>query len=519
MVRLWSVSWALLWLLGPALASAQCTFTITPASISAPATPDTVGQFQVQASASNCARTAASDSSWLTISFGQNGTGNGSIGYRVAANVTAQTRTGGITVGNVRFSVTQAPADCSFALTPALANVPSTGGTGSFSVDTRCQWTAVSSQPWLKVSPPAGATGDGTVNYTVDPNTATAQRTGNIAVGTRVFAVTQAGAPCHAMLTPAEASFTAAGGNGSIAVRAACAWSSAASQNWITVTPPGSGNGDGAISYQVAPNSTALARLGAINVSGQIFTIRQEAAVAVNPEIAAIVNAGSFARDSASPGAIITLFGSRLGPVELATLELTPDGMFLSKSLAGTRVLVDDVPSPMVYTSAAQASAIIPYAIAGKARVSVVVEYNGRRSAPYSLPIAPTAPGLFTLAASGRGAGAILNQDFSVNSPENPAARGSVIMIYATGEGATNPPSVDGKLTAADLPQAIALVQVFMGGALAEVHYKGGAPGLTAGLIQINATVPLATNPGSAVPLDVRMGGVPAQTGVTVAVR
>ena len=60
------------------------------------------------------------------------------------------------------------------------------------------------------------------------------------------------------------------------------------------------------------------------------------------------------------------------------------------------------------------------------------------------LAVTDTAPGIFTLTASGRGQGAILNQDYSVNSAGNRAPKGSVVMIFGTGEGQTNPAGVDG---------------------------------------------------------------------------
>jgi uncharacterized protein (TIGR03437 family) len=146
------------------------------------------------------------------------------------------------------------------------------------------------------------------------------------------------------------------------------------------------------------------------------------------------------------------------------------------------------------------------------------VEYQGARSNEYDLPLAAVAPAVFTQQASGSGPGAVQNSDFSLNTIANPAQRGSFVIIYATGEGLLTPPAEDGKLTGADLPQAIAPVDVFIGGARAEVLYKGGAVGATAGLLQINAIVPMAAQPGM-VTLDVRIGGVPAQSGVTMVIR
>ena len=128
-------------------------------------------------------------------------------------------------------------------------------------------------------------------------------------------------------------------------------------------------------------------------------------------------------------------------------------------------------------------------------------------------------PALFTLDASGQGQGAILNQDYTVNGPGKAAARGTIVSIYATGEGQTTPAGVDGKLAAEPLPQPQASVTVRIGGVDAEVLYRGGAPGLLAGLIQINALVPSGAATGDAVPVLLIFGGVSSQTGATMAVK
>ncbi|MDX1981129.1 MAG: hypothetical protein SFV51_12735, partial [Bryobacteraceae bacterium] len=295
-----------------------------------------------------------------------------------------------------------------------------------------------------------------------------------------------------------------------------CAWTAVPSQTWITVTAGNTGNLNGSISYRVAANTSQQSRAGAINVSGQIFQVRQ--AGSDNPVITSITNAASFVRNSAAPGTIVAVFGSRLGPAELSGAQLTDDGLFLSKSVAGVRVLFDTTPGAIVFTRQDVTAAIVPYNTAGKSSVKVVVEAQGVRSNEYELPLAAVAPGLFTTQASGSGPGAVQNSNFSLNGVGNPALRGDFVIIYATGEGLLTPPAEDGKLTGADLPQAVAPVDVFIGGARAEVLYKGGAVGATAGLLQINAIVPLAAQPGT-VSLDVRIGSVPAQSGVTMVIR
>jgi uncharacterized protein (TIGR03437 family) len=501
----------------PAVAQQNCTFTLNPASRSVPATPDTVGSITVNASQSNCARVAVSDNpAWLTISFGSPGTGNGTIGYRVEANTTGSIRNGSIQVGNARFTVTQAAADCLYELSPLTARVLAAAGTGTIRVTTRCQWTAASNASWLQVTPGTGI-GDGTISYSYEANRDTQARNAAITIGNRTFALTQEGAVCSTMLSPATFAIPGEGGSGSVAVTSTCAWRAAASAAWITIGGPGSGTGNGTVPFTVDPNTTTQPRSATLTIGDQSVVINQAASNL--PRITGIVNAASYSREAAAPGTIVAIFGSLLGPAALAGLQLTADGQFLTKEIAGTRVLFDGTPAPLIYSSADVLSAIVPYDTAGKRTVPVVVEYQGRRSVEATLAIANTGPALFTANASGTGQAAALNEDFSLNTPENPAARGSLLVLYGTGEGLTLPASVDGKLTGADLPQAVAGVSVSIGGALAEVFYKGGVPGVTAGLVQINVRVPAAAPVGPAVPVIVTIGGIPSQNGVTVAVR
>jgi len=79
---------------------------------------------------------------------------------------------------------------------------------------------------------------------------------------------------------------------------------------------------------------------------------------------------------------------------------------------------------------------------------------------------------------------------------------------------------VDGLLATAAYPvPANVPVTVTMGGLPCTVTYTGAAPYLVSGAAQINAQVPAGVTPGSGVPLVVTVGGVSAQTGVTLAVK
>ena len=234
--------------------------------------------------------------------------------------------------------------------------------------------------------------------------------------------------------------------------------------------------------------------------------------------INSVVNAANYKGYGLSPGEIVTIFGLGIGPATGETLKLTSAGL-VDTTLAKTRVLFDGQPGPMIYSSDRQVSAVVPYGVAGKPSVQVQVEYDGGKTNAMPVAVNPTFPGIFTQNASGTGPGAILNQDLTVNTPANPAARGSVIAIYATGEGATDPVGIDGKPGTVPLPAPSLAVTASVGGQPAEVLYAGGAPGLVAGVLQVNVRIPASTPADASVPIMVGVGGAPTQAGVTVAVK
>ena len=138
-------------------------------------------------------------------------------------------------------------------------------------------------------------------------------------------------------------------------------------------------------------------------------------------------------------------------------------------------------------------NAIVPFGITPKNGVQVQVEYSGNRSAAASVTVAEAAPAVFTLnPPSPRGGkAAVLNQDGTINSPDNPAAVGSVVVIYATGAGQMQPAIPDGKISSDTSAKPVLPVSVLFNYATSgEVLYAGPAPGNVAGVLQINARVP-----------------------------
>jgi len=213
----------------------------------------------------------------------------------------------------------------------------------------------------------------------------------------------------------------------------------------------------------------------------------------------------------------VLLFGSGLGPSKLAVAS--PVKGLYATQLAGTSVYFNGAAAPLLYTSATIVAAIVPYALNYQTSAQVTVVYNGQTSMATTVPVAETAPGLFTLDSSGSGQAAAFNQDFTLNSVSNPAPVGSTVILYGTGEGQTSPAGVDGKVAAATglPPSPVQNVSVTVGGVPAVIDYKGGVPTSVAGLLQLNIEIPTGVPAGSSVPVVLTIGGVPSQT-VNIAV-
>ena len=226
-------------------------------------------------------------------------------------------------------------------------------------------------------------------------------------------------------------------------------------------------------------------------------------------------NAASLLAGPVAPGEVITLPGAGIG----SDTSQKPIGAPTATVLGGVTVLFDSTLATLLYAGPGQINAIVPYGVYGKVSTTVQVAHQGHPVASLILPVANAAPGIFTQDGSGVGSGAIFNQDQTINSPSNPAAKGSVVTVFATGAGQTNPPGIDGQIIDGTPPSPLLPVSVQIGGLPAQVVYAAAAPGQVSGLLQVNCVVPPDAPSGSAVPIAIIVNTANSQSGVTIAIQ
>jgi uncharacterized protein (TIGR03437 family) len=264
---------------------------------------------------------------------------------------------------------------------------------------------------------------------------------------------------------------------------------------WAIIFGNGGNGGDTKTLYFAAgvPNGSTVAR-------GILGSLAPPAA------IASVVNAASQVSGPVAPGEIVTILGQTVGPSPAVTAVIPP-ATALATTLGNTTVTVNGTPAPITYTSGGLTNIQIPYEVAGSATASIVVKTGSQTTAALSIPIAATAPGIFTLDFSGKGLAVVLNADGTVNSATNPAARSSLIWFFATGEGITNPPDKTGA-TETDMTHVpVAPLMVTINGVSAMVGSGGSTPRDVSGVLEMQIAVPAATPPGSAT-LSMTSGGV-----------
>ena len=273
----------------------------------------------------DCTWAATASANWISLVPPTTGQGDGSLSYRVEGNGQPTARRATITINTVDVTVSQDPAPCKFAVSPASATVSADGGAVTLAVSTitGCAWTATTDAAWVHLGNGAG-NGGGSVRLTIDANH-DAARSATVRVGDAAAVIEQSAVPpptaepapdpapsspspdapaptspspapspapsptpapqpCDYSLAATTQSVAATGGTNTVQVHAGsgCAWTATANASWITIGRGTSGSGNGAVTYTAAAN-TGAQRRATISIADQTLTVTQSAAPAPTP--------------------------------------------------------------------------------------------------------------------------------------------------------------------------------------------------------------------------------------------
>ncbi len=254
-----------------------------------------------------------------------------------------------------------------------------------------------------------------------------------------------------------------------------------------------------------------------------------------------VVNAASFKIDTPkpliAPGEILSIFGSGLGPSLLVqsapsggvfpTTVGTPAAKVEFGTASGSPAVCGTwVAAPIIFAQANQINAVAPFALTSAAGQCLRVTYNSIASTAVTFDGVAANPGLFTVDSSGRGQTAAFNYDavkgYTLNSAANPAPKDSIVVLYGTGGGVTNPlPSSEGQVipTTGTVPAVVGVPSLTIGGEGASVLSITAVPGSIAGLMQLNVTVPSAVKAAKDAAVVLSIGGQSSNAFATIAVK
>ncbi len=496
-------------------AQVSCSYSLTPSSVEA-SSGGATGSFTVTTGQA-CPITPISNSTFLSFSVV-----GSTVNYTIAPNLNIQNRTGAITVGGATFTVNQAGASLVFMppslrftsgpTPPPAQTVSVSGAQGPFSVSANAPWVTVTSNSTqlpaiLTVSVNPANLAPGAYSATITVNV------GGILESLSLQYSLQ-GLP-SLVAVPAQLAFQFAGGGPPVSQRLEIYSTSpvsfqAAGTGFVSVVPA-NGTATQNITVSVDPSNlivgmhSASLTITATGVTNSPLIVPVTLDVtAIEPALTAVVNGASFVTGSIAPGSLFTIFGSDLAPS-----QVTATGPGLPPTLNSVSITIGGIPAAVQFVSPSQINAQAPFNVA-VGQQPLVLTFNGG-SVTMPVTIASTAPGIFLE----NGRGAILNQDYSLNTPQNPATAGTVVQVFFTGQGSVTPALGTGAPAPLTLATTNATTTSTIGPAPAMLVFSGLAPGIV-GLGQANVMVPnLATDD---YPLVLTVNGVASNSG-TVAVK
>ena len=234
----------------------------------------------VEPSSTMCAWTAMTNESWITVTSGREGTGDGTVAFHVDP-MSGTSRTGTVTIAGIGVGIEQratpAPGpSCSVSIGPATLRFGASGGAGEVRVTAPpgCVWRSDSQATWITIESGASGSGPAIVGLRIAPTDGPA-RTGRVTIGGQIVTIEQSPG-CAFTVDPASYTAPASGGASAVTVSASagCAWTAASSASWIAITSGSAYSGSARVELSVSAN-TGPERTATLTIAGHAVAVRQ----------------------------------------------------------------------------------------------------------------------------------------------------------------------------------------------------------------------------------------------------
>ena len=233
----------------------------------------------------------------------------------------------------------------------------------------------------------------------------------------------------------------------------------------------------------------------------------------VDPLITAVVGAATYEATSLVPGSLITLFGRNLGPEQ--GVAFRPDGdLNISTQLGGSRVLFGDAPGSVLYASAGQITAEVPWSLVSESdHFELSVQSAEKWSNKVVVPVAAAQPQVFT-ASDDVKFPLLYTEDNELRSAAVPVRRGSMASLLVTGLGNMEPQPSRGRIADSLEPRALnSSVRIWIDGVPVDANAYSD-PGSVQGVLRLQFRVPDQLAGSSQLPIRVESGGAMSQGGL-----
>lgn len=213
--------------------------------------------------------------------------------------------------------------------------------------------------------------------------------------------------------------------------------------------------------------------------------------------VTCVTNAAGYDSAAVSPGEVLSVFGSGIGPDAEYPTEFDADGLVRSE-LGGITASIGGLPAPILFASPGQIDLVTPFAVPTTGTVPIVVRRKGETVVALDRPAAETHAALFVTDGLRSGTLLALNEDATMNSSGNPATLGSRVSVFATGLGTMTPVPLDGAVAGDEPSRPLTSFRVILTDVTvvdASVEYVGSSPGLVQGIVRIDFRLPTLLHP------------------------